>query len=272
MVWKPAGSARIAGEPNSDDGRQRQRNRDAPRGGPGAAAENGGGVFQFAGHVVECVGHQHEHEGEGVAGDHEDDAGQRIDVEQMLVALGAGQEAKELVEESAVRRGQQFPGDGAEERRRDEGGGDERANELAARHVRARHQPSHRCGNQAADDGGAGRDDRGRQQRIEEVGIGEQRDEVLQRHVISLVGQAVDQKPRHREHDQDDHDGGEQPQHRLGPVDPGFRGIDVGCDRHLQILSPSFRDAPIGADPESTSPHIGVSRWIPGSPLRDAPE
>src|SRR3954454_17145785 len=80
MVWKPAGSARIAGEPNSviacrhatsgagtrtrranDERRQRQRNGDTPRRGPRLAAKDGGGVLQLAGHVVQRVGHQHEH-------------------------------------------------------------------------------------------------------------------------------------------------------------------------------------------------------------------
>src|ERR1700742_1248740 len=57
MVWKPAGSAR-------------------------AAAEDRGSVLQLARHGVERVRHQHEHERKRVAGDHEDDAGHRIDVEQ----------------------------------------------------------------------------------------------------------------------------------------------------------------------------------------------
>src|SRR5215510_14106272 len=62
MVWKPAGSARIAGE----------RNGDAPRRHPGAAAEHRRGIFQLPRSPIERVGHQHEHIGECVAGDDED--------------------------------------------------------------------------------------------------------------------------------------------------------------------------------------------------------
>ena len=187
-----------------DQRRQRQRNRDAPRRGPGLAAEDGGGVLEFARHVVERIGDQHEHEGKRVAGDHEDDSGHRIDVEQMLVGFRAGHETKQLVEQAAVGRGQQFPGDGAEKRRRHERGRDQRADELPPGHVGARHQPSHRGGDGAADDGGRDRDDRGGQQRIEEIGIGEQRDEILQGQVVGLVGDAVDREPRQRQHDQHD--------------------------------------------------------------------
>ena len=105
MVWKPAGSARIAGEPNSVIACRKAIRAPAtsagsargiviaPRRGPGLAAEDGGSVLQLARHVVERIGHQHEHEGEGVAGDHEDDPGHRIDVEQMLVGIRAGHAA-----------------------------------------------------------------------------------------------------------------------------------------------------------------------------------
>jgi hypothetical protein len=115
MVWKPAGSARIAEQRHGlqerhqgagDQRRQRQRNRHAPRRGPGLAAKDGGGVFQLAGHVVQRVGDQHKHEGEGVAGDHEDDPSQRIDVEQMFAGVESGQGAIQLIEQSRVGRRQ----------------------------------------------------------------------------------------------------------------------------------------------------------------------
>ena len=98
MVWKPAGSARIAGEPNSviacrnatsapaSTRGQRQRNGDAPRRHPHAAAENGGCVLEVAGNAVERVRDQHEHVRERVAGDDEDQPAERIDVEQRLGA------------------------------------------------------------------------------------------------------------------------------------------------------------------------------------------
>ena len=83
--------------------RQHQRNGDAARRVPAAAAEDRRGVLQFAGHAVERIGDQHEDVRESVAGDDEDDAGQRVDVEQMLVLLGAGDGAEDLVEQAAVR-------------------------------------------------------------------------------------------------------------------------------------------------------------------------
>src|SRR3954462_2845024 len=89
MVWKPAGSARIAGEPNSVIACRNaisapatsagnasgivtrrahpRRARPPQRRGPGVAAEKRGSVLEFARHVVERVRHQHEHERERVA-------------------------------------------------------------------------------------------------------------------------------------------------------------------------------------------------------------
>src|ERR1700758_4753683 len=88
MVWKPAGSARIAGEPNSviacrnatsaPASSAGSASRAAPRRGPGLAAQYRGGVLEFARHGVERIGDQHEHERKGVAGDDEDDPGHRV--------------------------------------------------------------------------------------------------------------------------------------------------------------------------------------------------
>ena len=234
-----------------DQGRQRQRDRHAPRRGPGPAAENGGGIFEFAGHVVERIGDQHEHEGEGVAGDDENDPGQRIDVEEMLIGIRARHDAVQLVEQSAVGRRQQFPGHRAEERRRHERGRNQGADELPPGHVGARHQPSHRCGNSTAEDGGGGCDDRGGGERVEEIRVGEQRDEILQRQVAGLVGDAVDRKPRHRQHDQRNQYRREQPQNRPGPVDLGLGCVDAGCDGHLSTDLVRHSGAREGANPES---------------------
>jgi hypothetical protein len=162
-----------------------------------------------------------------VAGNDEDQPDQRIDVEQVLVGSSAGNDAVKLIEQSAVGRRQQFPGNRAEKWRRHKRGRDQRADELPTRHIGARHQPSHGRGDGAADHGGAGRKDRRGQQRVEEVGIGEQRDEVLQRHVAGFVREAVERKPRHRQQDQRDQKGGEQPEDRLGPVDSGLWGFDA---------------------------------------------
>ena len=207
-----------------DQRRQRQGNRDAPRRGPGLAAENGGGVLQFARHVVERVGDQHEHERKGVAGDHEDDPGQRIDVEQRIGSAPVSI-AIELVQQAAVRRRQQFPGDRAEKRRRHERGRHQRADGLPPRHVGARHQPADRRGDHAADHRRRGGDDRGGQQRIEEIRVGEQRDEILQRRMPRLVGEGEDRQPRHRQHDQHDHD---RPRTATAPAWSSRCGI-LGC-------------------------------------------
>ena len=106
-------------------------------------------------------------------------------------SAGAGDEAVELVEQAAVRRGQQLPGDGAEKRRRDERGGHQRADGAAQRHVGARDQPAHRRRHDAADDRRRGREDEGGDQRIDEGRIGEQLGEVVEREA-ALVGEAVD--------------------------------------------------------------------------------
>ena len=152
-------------------------------------------------------------------------------------ASDARHQSIELVEQSAVGRRQQFPGDGAEKWRRHERGRDQRADELPPGHVGARHQPPHwRC-DRAADRRRRGCDDGGGQQRIEEIGIGEQLDEILQRQVIGLVGDAVDRKPRQRQHDQRNQARREQPQHRLGPVDFRFGGGDAGGDGHVVFNS-----------------------------------
>ena len=110
MVWKPAGKREDGGraeqrhrlqEGDQRAGKQRrhgERNGDAARGGPGAAAEDGGSVLEIAGDAIERIGDQHEDVGKGVAGDHEDQPGQRVDVEQIFVLRRPGQRAKGLVD------------------------------------------------------------------------------------------------------------------------------------------------------------------------------
>jgi hypothetical protein len=65
------------------------------------------------------------------------------------------------------------------------------------------------------------------------VRIGEQGDEILQGQVIGLVGDAVDREPRQRQHDQQDQAHREQRQHRFGPVDLAFGGVEASGDGHL---------------------------------------
>ena len=59
----------------SEQRRQRERDGHAPRRGPGAAAEDRGGIFEIAGNAVERIGDQHEDIGKRVAGDDEDEPG-----------------------------------------------------------------------------------------------------------------------------------------------------------------------------------------------------
>ena len=223
---------------------QRQRNGDAPRRHPHAAAENGGRVLEIARNAVERVRDQHEHVRERVAGDHEDQPAERIDVEQRLGAWIADGAAIELVEQPRVRRGEQFPGDRAEERRRDERGGHQRADGAAQRHVGARHQPAHRRCDHAADDGGRGRKDDGGDERVEEGRIGDKAGEVVERETARLVGQAEVGQPRHRQHDQHDQDRRKCDQDRPGEVEAGaaLRGCGDGeghCRASRAALFPS---------------------------------
>ena len=198
---------------------QRQRNGNAPRRHPHAAAENGGRVLEVAGNAFERVRDQHEYVRERVAGDHEDQSGQRVDVEQRLRARIADGAAVKLVDQAGIRRGEQFPGDCAEEWRRDEGGGHKRADRPAQRHVGAGHQPAHRRSDEAADHRGRGRENDGGDERLAEGGIGDKAGEVVEGQPARLVGQAEIGEPRHRQHDQHDQDRRKCDQDRPGEVE-----------------------------------------------------
>ena len=181
-------------------GRQRQRYRDAARSVPGACAEHGGGILEVAGDAVERVGDQHEHVRERVAGDHEDQPRQGVDVEQVLVLRRAGDDPVELVEKPAVRRGEDFPGHRAEERRRHERCRHQRADGARHRHVGARHQPAHRRRDDAAREAGRDRDDESGHQRIDKLRLAEQRAELIERERARLRrrvdrGEAVVEQP-----------------------------------------------------------------------------
>src|SRR4030088_1016035 len=75
MVWKPAGIARMAGEPNKviarrkatgaprQQGRHGERDGDPARGRPGIAAENRRRILEVARGAVERHDDQQEHEG-----------------------------------------------------------------------------------------------------------------------------------------------------------------------------------------------------------------
>jgi hypothetical protein len=210
MLWKPEGSARIAGEPNrqerdqraGEERGQRKRHSDAARRGPGIAAEDRGGVFEVARDAVDRVRDKHEDVREGVAGNDEDDAGQGVNVEQILVLFGAGDGAERLVEKATVRCRQQLPGDRAEEGRRDERRGDQRAHRAAQRHVGAGNEPTHRRCDDAADRRRAHGQDQGRDQWIEEDRVGDEQGEIAEREAAGAVVDAVIGEPGQRQHDQ----------------------------------------------------------------------
>ena len=71
------------------------------------------------------------------------------------------------------------------------------------------------------------------QQRIEEVRIAEERDEVGKRETPRLVGEAIDRKPGQREQDQCGQQQCAQPQHRRRPVDTGSGAPGVGGGGHV---------------------------------------
>ena len=213
--------------------RQRQRDRHPPRRAPGAAAQHGGGVLEVAGDAVERVGDQHEHVREGVAGDDEDQAGECVDVEQHHVRAGAGGRAIELVEEAAVGRGQQLPGDGAEERRRHERGHHQHADGAAEGNVAARHDPAHGRGDEAADEADRGGDDERGRERLEEHRIGEERDEIGQRDVARAVGEGEHDQPRDRQHDQQAQRRRKQRHDNAGQVEAGADGGRGRCWQSL---------------------------------------
>ena len=94
----------------------------------------------------------------------------------------------------------------------------------AQRHVGARHEPAHRRGDDAADRRPTlVAIDQRREQRLEERRVGEQRGEVGERRSAVLVGEGVDDEPRHRQHDQHAQDRGERDQHRHRQVEAAGR-------------------------------------------------
>ena len=101
-------------------GRQNQWDGDPSRRVPAPAAQNRGCVLKLSRSSVERIRDQHKHVGKCVARDHENDARQRIDIEQMLVSAHPEPVTRELVREPAVGRSQKLPGDGAQKRRRHE--------------------------------------------------------------------------------------------------------------------------------------------------------
>ena len=215
--------------------RQGERDGDAPRRGPGAAAENGGCVFEVAGNAVKCVRDQHEDVRKRIGGDYEDHARERIDVEEVLVRGSAGRRPVDLVEQPAVRRRQQLPGNRAEKGRRHERSRDQRAHGAAQRHIRARDEPTHGRGEGAADDARAGRQDERRRQRIEECGIGDESLEIVEGKGAIAVDQAEINEPRHRQEDQHAQERRKENQDRRGKIDSLCAGGAQRrqCDAHV---------------------------------------
>ena len=198
---------------------QGQRNGDAARRAPGTAAEHRRSILQIARNAVQRIGDQHEDVGERVAGDDEDQPRHRVDVEQRKVRAYSAHRPVELVQQPAIGRRQQLPGDGAEERRRHERGHHQNAHSAPQRHVGAGHDPSHRRGHQAADDADRRGNRQRCQQRVDECGIGEQRMEVGERRVARAVGEGKHHQPADRQDDQQAQRRGKQRHHRTRQVD-----------------------------------------------------
>ena len=242
--------------------RQCQRDGDAARGIPGLAAENGGGVLEIAGRAVERIGDQHKDIREGVAADDEHQPREAVDIEQMRVRRRAGDFAKQLVEQPAVGRGQQLPGDGAEERRGDERRRHQDAHGAAQRHVGARHQPAHRRRHHAADQCRQGRERKGGEQRIEIGGVRHQPVEIADGERAVFVGEGVVHQPRQRHHDQPAQDQSKRQQYRLRKIDPEFarrrRCWNGDCHQTLKISEYRFLIASACAWTPSASSFISL--------------
>ena len=93
-------------------------------------------------------------------------------------------------------------------------------------HVGARHDPAHRRGDEAADDADGRGDDERRQQRLDESGVGEEREEVGERRRCAArsvkakttsqpIGSTIEQAQR----------GGERRHHRAGRVEAGGANV-----------------------------------------------
>ena len=144
------------------------------------------------------------------------------------------------VEDAAIRRGEQLPGDRAEKRRRHERGGDQRADKAAQRHVGARDQP----GQRQRRGGGAERHAEGDLDRGQIGGgegrIGRQAGEVAERQPTRVVGDAVPDQPAERQHDQraqEQPDRGQQHARRIEPPHAALLLCTGYRDRHAVPLA-----------------------------------
>ena len=83
-------------------------------------------------------------------------------------------------------------------------------------------------------------DDEGRQQRLDEGGIGEEGAEIGERDVARAIGEGEHHEPADRQHDQQAQAGGEQRHHGAGQVDARSprrrrRGPWKGLDRQARL-------------------------------------
>ncbi len=194
------------------------RQADAAEGVPAPAAEDRRGVLELGRDALQRVRHQHEDIREGIARHDEDQPGHGVDVEQIGVGIEAEEPLIPLVQQAAVGRRQDLPGDGAEEGRGDEGGHHQQADQPVAGHVGARHQPGERRRDHAAGRRHARGDAERRHERRDEGALAGEAGEIRQRQRAVLVGDAIPQQPAQWQQHQSAQDEREQRQHRLREV------------------------------------------------------
>ena len=185
-----------------EQGRQYQRNGDVPRGAPPIGTNDGGGVLKLRRHALKCVGKQGEDVRKRVAGGGEDDTRYGEDIEHMLVASKAKYLAGPDVQKTGVWGGQNFPRDGAEKRRGDEGGGDRGTDRASQRHVCAGNQKRERQGDDRAQSGDTDGDHHGDAHGSAQRTVGDQREPVADRDLPLIVRHAVPKQPAGRHYHQ----------------------------------------------------------------------
>ena len=130
--------------------RERERQRDRAHHGEAAGARDPRRVFQVGGRRGQRGARQDEDDGKRVEARDVDQPRHREDVEERPVRAGDG--PVEDVEEAGVGARQDDVGRGAEERRGDEGGDREGADDRLPGHVGARHEPGQRRPDEDAQD------------------------------------------------------------------------------------------------------------------------
>ena len=201
----------------AQDGGQHHGQGDGERHLQAIGAEDRRGFLEVGGDEPQGVGDHDVHVGEGVDGDHEDEAGHGEDVQERI--LGAGEAPVELVEVSGVGAGEHHPREGAQEGRRHEGGHDEAPYRARPRQVGAGGQPGH-----GGADGHRGEPrPEGEHQRVPECllhsRIGEDA-RVVAEGEAALAAHAHVAEPAQGQQDEQGERGGREHPHGRGAIEP----------------------------------------------------